>query len=136
MRQVRQIDLHANELFQRNPDTVKPTVKPWVEAETSSHVWKADLPDNLSPGAYTVSVWASDAFGRPHHAPKVLEITGTASASVSSGGAFHDQGRPDPHRFCSNPGGDASSRRFQGDGVWSYSNCMTGSPLALYFRYT
>jgi hypothetical protein len=76
MRHVRQMDLHVNELFKRNPDSVKP----WVEAETSSHVWKADLPDQLSAGTYTVTVRASDEFGRTHHAHKVLEIRATGNA--------------------------------------------------------
>ena len=76
MRRVQQMDLHANELFQRNAETVKP----WVEAETSSHVWKADLPDQLSPGTYTVTVRASDEFGRTHHAHKVLEIRASGTA--------------------------------------------------------
>jgi hypothetical protein len=76
MRRVRQMDLHVNELFQRNRDSVKP----WVEAEPSSHVWKADLPDRLSAGTYTVTVRATDEFGRTHHAHKVLEVRATGNA--------------------------------------------------------
>ena len=83
MRHVRQIDLHVNELFQRNPDSVKP----WVEAEPSSHVWKADLPDQLSAGTYTVTVRASDAFGRTHHAHKVLEVRDRGTAQSLQGGS-------------------------------------------------
>ncbi|MBK1671527.1 hypothetical protein CKO28_26365 [Rhodovibrio sodomensis] len=73
MTHVRQMDLHANELFQRNAGTVKP----WVEAEPSSHIWKADLPDEIGPGTYTVTVRATDEFGNTHHAHKVLEVRGT-----------------------------------------------------------
>jgi hypothetical protein len=76
MRRVRQMDLHVNELFQRNRDSVKP----WVEAEPSSHVWKADLPDRLSAGTYAVTVRATDEFGRTHHAHKVLEVRATGNA--------------------------------------------------------
>ena len=35
-----------------------------------------DLPDDLQPGVYTLSVRAVDEFGRTHHAHSILEITG------------------------------------------------------------
>ena len=64
-----------NEVLQRN----KETKKSWVEALPSSHLWMADLPDDLTPGTYTVSVQAIDEFGRSHHAHRILEIHGTAA---------------------------------------------------------
>jgi len=53
--------------------------KPWVEPVVSSHLWVADLPDDLGPGTYTLTVRAVDEFGRPHHAHRVLEVTGTSA---------------------------------------------------------
>ena len=61
------IDPYVNELFMRNRDTIKP----WVEAIPSSHIYVADLPDDLQPGTYTLTVKATDEFGRHHHAHKI-----------------------------------------------------------------
>ena len=52
------------------------TKKSWVNAMPSSHLWEADLPDNLGPGVYTLSVRAVDEFGRTHHGHSILEIEG------------------------------------------------------------
>ena len=49
--------------------------KTWVEATLSTHLFEADLEDNLSPGVHTVTVRAVDEFGRIHHAHAILEIT-------------------------------------------------------------
>jgi 3',5'-cyclic AMP phosphodiesterase CpdA len=75
MRRRRQIDPFVNELFLRHQDVKKP----WVEAVPSSHVWVGDLPDDLAPGFYTLTVKASDEFGRLHHAHRVLEIQGSSA---------------------------------------------------------
>ncbi len=75
MQRTNTFDPYAKELFGRHPAEKKP----WVEAVTSSHVWIADLPDDLGPGIYTVTVRASDEFGREHHAHKVLEVEGSAA---------------------------------------------------------
>jgi hypothetical protein len=71
MRRVARVDPFIFELFARNADTKKS----WVEAQPSSHLFEADLPDELGPGSYTVSVEAVDEFGVSHHAHTVLEIT-------------------------------------------------------------
>jgi len=68
-------DPHTNELFKRHADTKKG----WVNAVPSSHVFVADLPDDLQPGTYTVTVRAIDEFGRSHHAHRILEITGSSA---------------------------------------------------------
>lgn len=68
-------DPWVNELYLRNPDSVKP----WVEARPSSHIWIADLPDDLAPGVHTLTVRATDEFGRVHHAHRVLEISGSSA---------------------------------------------------------
>ena len=73
-------DPFVRDLYARYPDTVKP----WVRAHPSSHVFVADLPDDLAPGTYTLSVRAVDEFGRVHHAHDVLEVTGS---SAPQGGA-------------------------------------------------
>ncbi len=50
--------------------------KSWVEAEPSTHLYEADLPDDLGPGVHTLSVRAVDEFGRTHHGHSILEISG------------------------------------------------------------
>lgn len=73
-----QVDPYVEELYARHRDAVKS----WVEPLRSSHIWFADLADELSPGVYTVSVRATDEFGRTHHAHRVVEIEGSVSPWV------------------------------------------------------
>ena len=54
------------------------SIKPWVEPEPSSHIWVADLPDELAPGTHLLSVIATDDFGSTHHGHKIIEITGSS----------------------------------------------------------
>ena len=70
MSRVVRVDPHTNELLIRNAATKKS----WVNAIPSSHLFAADLPDDLGPGTYTVTVRAVDEFGRTHHGHRVLEI--------------------------------------------------------------
>lgn len=63
-------DPHTEALFERHADTLKS----WVEAVPSSHVFVADLPADLQAGTTSVFVAAVDEFGRTHHAHRVLEI--------------------------------------------------------------
>jgi hypothetical protein len=74
------IDPAVAELFARHADTTKPR----VNAEPSSHIFVADLPDELGPGTYTVTVRAIDEFGREHHAHRVLEITGSSASDAGA----------------------------------------------------
>ncbi len=62
------------ELSERHADVIKP----WVEPQPSSHIWIADLPDELAPGTHLLSVVAVDEFGSTHHGHKLLEVTGTS----------------------------------------------------------
>jgi hypothetical protein len=68
-------DPYVRELFARHRDVVKP----WVEAVPSSHIFVADLPKDLAPGVYTLSVRAKDEFGHEHHAHQLLEISGSVA---------------------------------------------------------
>ena len=72
MTRVARRDPYVIEYFTRNEDSKKS----WLEATPSSHLWSADLPDDLAPGTYTLSVRATDEFGREHHGHSILEITG------------------------------------------------------------
>jgi hypothetical protein len=72
MRRVSRADPYMLEVFARNPETKKS----WLQATPSSHIFSADLPDDISAGTHTVSVRARDEFGREHHGHAVLEITG------------------------------------------------------------
>ncbi len=65
-------DPFVEEVFGRN----KETVKPWVKAEPSSHIWVARLPPSLDAGAHGIDVLAVDEYGRSHHGRLVLEVTG------------------------------------------------------------
>lgn len=72
MQRVLRKDPFIIEVFARN----EATKKSWLEATPSSHIYAADLPDDLEVGVYTVSIRAQDEFGRVHHGHAVLEITG------------------------------------------------------------
>ncbi|MEQ8859994.1 MAG: calcineurin-like phosphoesterase family protein [Pseudomonadales bacterium] len=65
-------DPYMLEVFARN----EATKKSWLEATPSSHLFSADVPDDLQPGTYTVTVRATDEFGRVHHGHRIMEITG------------------------------------------------------------
>jgi hypothetical protein len=73
MSRVLRPDPYMVEVFARNEDTKKS----WLQAVPSSHLFSADLPDDLGPGTYTLAVRATDEFGREHHAHSILEITGS-----------------------------------------------------------
>jgi hypothetical protein len=75
MRRVSRVDPTTGELLRRNAATVKP----WAQAVPSSHLFVADLPDDLVPGTYTVTAKATDEFGRTHHAHRVLEVLGSSA---------------------------------------------------------
>lgn len=62
------------ELSERHADVIKS----WVEPQPSSHIWIADLPDDLAPGTHLLSVAAVDEFGSTHHGHKLLEIMGAS----------------------------------------------------------
>ncbi|MGF1613104.1 MAG: calcineurin-like phosphoesterase C-terminal domain-containing protein [Gammaproteobacteria bacterium] len=70
MQRVFRADPYVHELFLRHADSKKS----WVRARPSSHLFVADLPDDLSAGVHTVTVRAVDEFNRTHYAYKVLEI--------------------------------------------------------------
>ena len=63
-------DPFAIELFQR----AKETIKPWVEAVPTTHLWTAQLPEDLRPGVHTITVRAIDDYGQEHMAHKIFEI--------------------------------------------------------------
>ena len=75
MRQVLRTDPSYVEWAERHADVIKP----WVEPGPSTHLWMADLPDDLGPGTHLVSVVATDEFGAAHHGHKVLEVTGSSA---------------------------------------------------------
>jgi 3',5'-cyclic AMP phosphodiesterase CpdA len=64
-------DPFIEELYGRNASSIKP----WVKAEPSSHIWIARLPHVLAPGATAVKVRAVDEYGREHFDHLVLEVT-------------------------------------------------------------
>jgi hypothetical protein len=65
-------DPFVQEVFGRDPETIKP----WVKAEPSSHVWVARLPASLESGAHAIEVHVVDEYGRDHHDSLILEVTG------------------------------------------------------------
>jgi hypothetical protein len=65
-------DPFVEEVFGRN----KETIKSWVKAEPSSHIWVARLPPSLDPGAHAIDVHVVDEYLRSHHGRLVLEVTG------------------------------------------------------------
>ena len=75
LQRVSMKDPYIVETFARHRDSVKS----WVQAQNSSHMFVADLPDTLDAGIYTVNVRVTDEFGRKHHAHRALEITGSSA---------------------------------------------------------
>lgn len=71
-------DPFINEIAIRHADSRKS----WAVPVPSTHLWTADLPDDLKPGTYTVSVSVVDEFGRSHHAHRILEIHGSSSTAI------------------------------------------------------
>ena len=65
-------DPFVQEVFARNRETIKP----WVKAEPSSHIWTARLPASLEAGAHAIDVHVVDEYGRDHHDSLILEVTG------------------------------------------------------------
>ena len=72
MKPQRRPDPFVEEVFGRN----KETIKSWVKAEPSSHIWVARLPPSLDPGAHAIDVHVVDEYRRSHHGRLVLEVTG------------------------------------------------------------
>ena len=63
-------DPYVAELFAMHPATLKP----WVRAVPSSHLWKAPLPAGLAPGAHRLTVRVRKQCGAEEVAHVVLEI--------------------------------------------------------------
>jgi 3',5'-cyclic AMP phosphodiesterase CpdA len=78
LQRERRVDPFVREVYARN----QATKKPWVEAQSCSHVWSARLPADLEAGTHCVKVRAIDEFGREHHDHLVLEVVETVTASV------------------------------------------------------
>ncbi len=71
MTRVRQPDPFIQQVYGRNPSTIKP----WVKPMPCSHLWSARLPPGLEPGTYALQVRAKDEYGRDHADAMVLEVT-------------------------------------------------------------
>ena len=67
------VDPLTKDLFARAGSTLKP----WVKAEVSSHIWEVDIPYDLEPGLHRISVNVDDAYGRPHRQNLIFEVTAT-----------------------------------------------------------
>ncbi|HYA73205.1 MAG TPA: calcineurin-like phosphoesterase family protein [Roseiarcus sp.] len=65
-------DPFVEEVFARN----EATKKPWVKAETSSHVWTARLPSDLPAGANAIVVEALTEYGDVATGRLALEVMG------------------------------------------------------------
>jgi hypothetical protein len=77
MERIVGIDPFAVELFQRASETIKP----WVEAVPTTHLWTAHLPEDLRPGVHTINVRAIDDYGQEHVAHKVFEVYSLTDSS-------------------------------------------------------
>jgi hypothetical protein len=65
-------DPFVAEVFARN----EATKKPWIKAETSSHIWTVRLPPDLPPGAHRVVVEATTEYGDIVAGRLALEVMG------------------------------------------------------------
>jgi hypothetical protein len=57
-------------------------LKSWVQPVASSHVWRAELPFGLRPGARKIVARASDEYGRLHTAHTIIEISDEQNRSA------------------------------------------------------
>jgi hypothetical protein len=64
-------DVTVDELYRLN----RAQVKPWVEAATSSHIWRGALP-SLPTGTYAIHVDGRDGYGTPLGSNLVFEVIG------------------------------------------------------------
>ncbi len=80
MKRVIRIDPFYEELFQRE----RQTIKSWAGPEPSTHLWEAPLPDGLQPGVHTISVRATDEYGRSHTEHKLFEVYALASGGTET----------------------------------------------------
>ncbi len=71
-------DPYVVEAFARHRESIKP----WVQAVPSTHLFLADLPDSIAPGTYTVRVRATDEFGARHLGTRVLEVMGSSAPAA------------------------------------------------------
>jgi hypothetical protein len=70
-------DPFVAQVYARN----RATIKPWVKAENSSHLWAAALPADLIAGAHHIAVQATDEFGRVHRDHLAFEILAARQAA-------------------------------------------------------
>ncbi len=71
MKRVARPDPFTRDLYARNPDSVKS----WVRAADSTHLWAASLPPSLGAGFHKLTVEARDEFGREFTQSLVFEIS-------------------------------------------------------------
>ena len=72
MQRVRRLDPFVAQIYARHADTMKP----WVSAIPSSHIWVARLPADLGPGAHRADVEVIDEYGRVRWECTVIELVG------------------------------------------------------------
>jgi hypothetical protein len=83
MQRVEEVDPNfqrAHELDKTLEDT------PWLELPSprkSSHLWKAKLPDAMSPGTYLIHVRTKDMDGQEHTAYRVVRVTSSEEGAAS-----------------------------------------------------
>lgn len=70
MHRVVRTDPFVVELYEREADSMKS----WVKPVTTTHMWEAPLPEGLQPGTHTISVLATDEYGRTHAGHKLFEV--------------------------------------------------------------
>lgn len=70
MKKAERPDPFIKQLYGRYPETIKK----WVTPQVCSHLWASPLPADLQFGTYTMTVVATDEYGRTHTDHMVLEI--------------------------------------------------------------
>jgi hypothetical protein len=73
MQHVASQDPHVARLFAARPDLQKP----WMRALACSHIWRAQLPAGLRPGAHCAAVEAEDEYGRKLTTHLLFEVMAT-----------------------------------------------------------
>lgn len=63
-------DPYFKDLYERNESAFKSFIKP----RPSSHIWIANLPENLESGVHRIIVRTTDQFGRTYRTARIFEV--------------------------------------------------------------
>jgi len=70
MQQTRLVDPFYQNFYDKNKDGLPS----WIKPEVSTHIWTAQLPDDLKPGVHRIVVITTDQFGNKYETASIFEV--------------------------------------------------------------